>query len=220
MPDYDAQPIRPGAAPTLTLSALGNASNGASQPISQRMTEVLIKWLRFHFSLASRIEYPVLADRVWTNLESTPLVISSLAEWKPNEADKRPAILIDRLDQETDMQHRPIGPQYQGVKEGYHEDFMVGQHVVHCLGGKEGEAEYLAFEVWRELKRFAPVVRDYLCLYRFIAMRVPKRRKLDDEHSSTHAISIPVIYNYGESWKLFPTDESVVTQIQTILDGA
>lgn len=216
---YDAPPIRPGAAPILDTGEVRFTTFAATQPIWLRITDALLRWLRFHFGAASRIEYPNLVDRVWTDNESSKIVIASLAEWRPTQTDERPALLVDRLDQETDMNTRPIGPQYQGVRQGYFTDFMIGRHVVHCLGGREGEAEYLASEVWRELKRFAPIAREYLCLYRFLPERIMKRRQLSDEHREHYACSIPVFYGYQEAWRLHPNPEVSVTQIQTILNG-
>jgi hypothetical protein len=217
MGSLDASPIRPGAAPTLDTGAIRFSTFAATQPIWVRMTDVLIRWLRYHFGDASRIEYPDLVDRVYVDGDSSKIVITSLAEWKPNSSDHRPAILIDRLDQETDMANRPIGPQYQGIRTGYFTDFMRGQHVVHCLGGREGEAEYLAAEVWRDLKRFAPKAREYLCLYRFLPERIMKRRQLD-EHKETYAVSIPCSYYYDESWKLTNLSESEITGIFTTVN--
>lgn len=215
---HDAPPIRPGAAPVLDTGAVRFSTFAVTQPIWVRMTDVLLRWLRYHFGAASRIEYPSIVDRVFVDGESSPITIASLAEWKPTESDKRPAILVDRLDQETDLANRPIGIQYQGVREGYHTDFMRGQHVVHCLGGREGEAEYLAAEVWRELKRFAPIAQKYLCLYRFMPERIMKRRQLD-EYREHYVASIPVFYYYEESWRIWNTEELPITQIQTILNG-
>jgi len=220
MGDYDSLPIRPGAAPILDTGEVRFTTFAATQPIWVRMTDVLLRWLRYHFSAAARIEYPDLVGRVWTDNESSPIVIASLAEWKPTTSDQRATILIDRLDQETDMNTRPIGPQYQGVRQGYFTDFMRGQHVVHCIGGREGEAEYLAAEVWRELKRFAPIARDYLCLYRFLPERIMKRRQLSDDYKETYTVSIPVFYYYQEAWRLNNTEEVPITEIQTILNGA
>lgn len=217
---YDAPPIRPGAEPTLDVGAVRFAAETAIQPIWIRMTPVLVRWLRHHFSAESRIEFANLIGRVWTgNVETTGIVITSLAEWKPDMSGERPSILVDRLDQVEDLAKRPIGMQFQGVRPGHFMSFMQGQHVIHCLGGREGEAEFLACEVWREMKRFAPKVQKYLCLYRFQPERIMKRRQLEDEVKEHYVTSVPVSYYYDESWRLYDTDETEVTNIQTILNG-
>lgn len=214
-PDYSVPSIRPGAAPTLDVVQAGLTATPTAAPVYVRLTEVLVSWLRWHFSAASRIEYPNLVGRVYTpaNKESSPIVITSLAEWTPQTANKRPSVLVDRLDQERDMQTRGIGDQFQGVAPGNYQHFMIGQHVVHCIGGREGEAEYLAAEVWRDLSRFAPVARERLCLYRFLPMKIGKRVQLD-EHKETYTVPVPMIYGYGEAWGVHALDEEEINAIR------
>lgn len=217
--DFDEPPIRPGAAPTLDTTAVGFAAVAASQPIWMRMTEVLVRWLRYHFSAASRIEYPFLVNRVWVDNETSPIMIDSLARWNPNQSQERPAILVDRLNQETDVQHRVLGEQYQGIRPGNYTGYMVGHHVVHCLGGRDGETEYLASEVWREIKRFGHIARQYLCLARFLPEQILKRKQLSDEHREHYATSIVLSYNYTESFRTYNVAEAEITQIQTVIAG-
>ncbi len=197
--DFDLDPIRPDAAPQLNAATVGVESQKLAQPIYVRMTEVLVRWLRFHFSVATRIEYPNLVERVWVDSPNTPIVIASLAEWKPTNADQRPVILVDRMDQDRDLPHRGIGDQYQGVRQDAYSFITVGQHVVHCFGGREGEAEYLAAEVWRELVRFAPLMRDRLCLLRLLPYKIGKRVQLSDDHKETYNIPIVIMYGYWDS---------------------
>ena len=216
MPDtsYPAPDIRPGAAPQLDVPTVGFDDQGNLYPIYYAMTEMIVRWLRYHFSAATRIEYPSLTDRVWTtDQERSPIQITSLAEWKPTNANQRPAILIDRQEQEKDMNVRSIGDQLHGIKPGAYQHFVNGQHVVHCLGGREGEAETLAAEVWRELVRFAPVARERLCLWRFLPVRVGKRTQLD-EHKEVYTVPVICIYSYSEAWKIRPLDEDEINQVR------
>jgi len=215
MPDvnYDADPIRPGAAPTLSITGAGLGDLAAQQPMCVRMTDALVSWLRYHFSAVSRIEYPNLTSRVYNdNQEVTQIVIDSLAAWKPQRSGNRPAILVDRLDQEKDMAHRVIGDQFQGVKEGFFWHLMQGAHVVHCIGGREGEAEILASEVWRELVRFGPVARQALCLMRFLPVKWGKRVQLD-EYKEHYSVPVVCTYTYEETWRIRPLDEAEITGI-------
>jgi hypothetical protein len=182
-----------------------------------RLTNVLVRWLRFHFSAASRIEHPDLTGRVWTDADSSPIFISSLADWDPNKSGKRPAVLVDRLDQRKDMNQRGIGDQMMGVAPGRFAHFMVGQHVVHSLGGRDGEAEILAWEVWRELTRFAPYARKAVCLHRLLVSTVGKRVQLPE---SREHYTVPVVLDYGyeENWRVFPMDEEEITAISTLIE--
>lgn len=217
-PDYNAPPIRPGAAPTLDVVQAGLSTLGGTQPGYLRITEALVKTLRYHFSDPTRIEYPSLVDRVWVAGETSPIQITSLAEWDPRKSSQRPALLVDRLDQNKDLERRGIGDQLMGALggTGAYRHFMLGQHVVHCLGGREGEAELLAAEVWRELARFAPKIREVLCLLRFLPYRVGKRVQLD-EHKEHYSIPVLIGYGYDETWKLTPLDEDEITLIQSVV---
>jgi hypothetical protein len=214
-------PIRAGAAPTLDIPGAGLDQNVLWQPAWVRITDALVKWLRFHFSAATRIEHPSLIDRVWVDDKSaSPITITSLAEFDPVAAQQRPAILVDRLDQDLDMNNRPIGSQLQGGAPGQFGHLLVGRHVVHCLGGREGEAELLAFEVWRDLSRFAPLLRERLCLVRLLPNRIGKRVKLsNEEHQQHYTVPVEVMYAYFEQWRAYPADEAEVTAIRTALSG-
>lgn len=215
--DYDVAPIRPGAAPQLDASATGLNTNSCSQPAYLRMTPGLLSVLRYHFSAASRIEYANLADRVYTPgaRDSSPIQISSLAEWKPDSANQRPAVLVDRLDQDKDMQNRGIGDQFMGVRQGHYAHFMIGAHVVHNLGGRDGEAEVLAAEVWRCLSRFAPAIREKTNLLRFLPVKIGKRVQIKEPSEQREHYSIPIVcmYGYEEAWRVTPLDEEEITAI-------
>lgn len=217
LPDTDAPPIRDGAAPQLDPTATGAKLDALSciQPAYMVLTTAIVGWLRYHFGAESRIEYEPLKSRVYTplNMESSPIQIMSLAEWKPTTAGQRPCILVDRLDQDKDMLNRPIGEQFQGVRMGYFGNFWIGQHVVHCVGGREGEAELLAAEVLRDLERFAPVVRERLNLLRLTTLKVGKRRQIE-EYKEHFSVPVPVVYGYQNAWTVRPLDEQEIAAIR------
>lgn len=219
--NYDADPIRPGADPRLDVNAAGLRNRQTLNPASIRMTGALVGWLRYHFGLASRIEFPNLAGRVYTSDPGTTQIwIGSLAEWKPELSGKRPALLVDRLAQDFDMQHRVLADQFQGIKPGFYCDFMQGTHVVHCVGGREGETDFLAYEVWREFGRYRNIARDALCLHRFLPLQIGKRVQLADEHKEHYTVPVIVAYAYEQTWRVRPLDEVEITQVRTVLgDG-
>lgn len=216
----DAPPIREGAAPTISVSGVGFNSLAGHQPGWVRLTEALVRWLRGHFSVASRIEYPDLVGRVWTsNREQSPIQICSLAEWNPTESNKRPAILVDRLDQERDLAHQAIGDQWQGVRPGNYWILKTGQHVVYCVGGREGEADLLAAEVERELVRFGPIAQQYLCLMRFRPVKTGRRVQIP-EYREHYASPIVCIYAYQDMFRIFPVDEEAIAAIKAVVTAS
>lgn len=217
---YDVDPVRPTTDPTFDVTASGLRDFTTTQPIWERITAALAIVLRQHFSLASRIEHVDLVDRIWnSNDELAKIQIDSLAKWKPTTAGARPAVLIDRLDQDRDLANRAIGNQYQGVRAGHFAAFSVGQHVCHCLGGREGEVEILAWEVYRNLSRYAHVIRDALCLLRFETVKIGKRVQLSEEHKEHYTVPVLVMYAYQEAWRTYPTDESEITAIRASVSG-
>lgn len=211
---YDADPVRVGAAPALNVVSAGLVALSTIQPIWSRITEALVRWLRYHFAAAARIEHPDLVNRVWTtDRERAPILITSLAEFAPNESNKRPALLIDRFDQELDLSKRPIGGQHMGQRPDNYWQLMMGQHVVYCVGAREGEAETLAWEVWRDLTRFAKIAARALCLLRFQPVKIGRRTQLP-EFDQTYAVPVICMYGYEEMWRTFPTDELGIDAIR------
>lgn len=211
-------PVRPGADPQLNLAQAGLAGRPGQGPPWLYMTQTLVRLLRWAFSAQSRIEFPALADRVWTNDEASPIWISSLAEWAPAKANQRPCLLVDRLPQKLDQARAVIGRQFQGVKPGQYMHFMGGAHVVHCTGGRDGEAEFLAAQAFRWLAFYANQIEEALCLIRFRAVEVGKRTQLED-YKEVYTVPLPVEYYYQENWKVYPTDEKEVMGIITGLGG-
>jgi hypothetical protein len=126
--------------------------------------------MRYHFADPTRIVSDQLADKVWTAQPDTPILIQSLAEYNPDEAQKRPAVLVARGDQVPDqaqgMDTRLIGGCGPGNAAKVHVEFYRGSHTIHCVGGREGEEAVLTGEVHRELRGFLPLVWPRICLLR------------------------------------------------------
>lgn len=211
-------PVRPGVDPQLNLAQAGLVARPGQGPPWLSMTQTLVRFLRWAFGSPTRIEFPALVDRVWTPDEASPIWISSLAEWSPAKANQRPA-LLDRLPQKLDQARAVLGRQFQGVRQGQYTHYMGGAHVVHCLGGRDGEAEFLAAQAFRWLAFYANQIQEALCLVRFRAVEVGKRVQLSEEHKEHYSVPIPLEYYYQENWKVYPTDESEVMGILTGLAG-
>ena len=176
-------------------------------------TGFIVGILREHFKTQSGIEDPALYDKVWTTGVSSPIVVASLAEWKPASAQQRPAVLVDRMEQAVDIAKRSIGNQLQGIMPGFFNTYMTGSHVVHCLGGREGEAELLAHEVWRQLHEFQHQIQEELCLDRFLPVKVGKRMQFQD-NTEQYTVPVEVIYVYQEAWRIKNLSQSAVNAIK------
>jgi hypothetical protein len=217
--EFDSPPIRPGVTPVLDVDAARLTAQGGLDPGYMRLTRGMVQHLRYHFTgpaggPAPRVEFPNVADRVWTGDDATSTIwIGSLAEWKPSKESMRPALLVDRLAQQVST--RTIGDAYHGVRQGWHWDLMEGMHVVHCVGAKEGEAEWLAAEVLRELKMFSNEIREAMCLMRFLPVKLDRRTQLD-EHQEHYSVPVVCMYGYEHSWRATPVDEAEITTIRSL----
>lgn len=208
---------RPGAYPTLDLSAIGAAGPSTTHP-AVRMDEVALKWMRYHFGDASRIVDPQLTGKVWRDEDATPILIKSLAEFDQEAANGRPAVLIEMADQMPDttrsIDHRRVGGCGTGNGVYAYGQLWVGSHTFHCVGGREGEAKSLAFEVYKDLLGFSRVVGPALCLVRLEVMGVGRRRKLE-EFQETWAYPVGLRYAYWQSWVLEQPDAVALGKVRT-----
>jgi hypothetical protein len=212
-------PSRPGAMATLDLNAIG-ATGPSTLPPPLRLDEVLLRWMRYHFAAASRITLEPLSGKVWTDTPDSPILIQSLAEYSPDVAQGRPAVLVAMLEQTPDpnrpIDDRRMGGCGPGAAELVYHQFHVGKHVLHCIGGKEGEANLLAFEVYREIVSFGPVVRPRLCLHRLVGLGIAPRTKLE-EHQETWTVPVGLGYGYCWSSRVFPLDTPDLAGVETVI---
>lgn len=206
-------PAYPDASPTVSASAI--RSTNPWPPL--KITEALLKWLRHHFSDASRIELPNLRSRVYVDNENTPITIASLAEWRPTNSDQRPAILVNREAQQPvpglrGIDNRLMGGCGLGNTVTAYTQYWSGTHVVYCYGGREGEGEELAVEVVRELAGFQSLARLILCLEKLQVSGVGKRVQLP-EFKETWLIPVVLEYGYALKWRIGSLDTAAVTAI-------
>ena len=211
---YPSDAANQAATPTLSLTAIG-ATGPSSQYPPLRVFEVLLNWLRYHFADASRIVYPDLRGRVWTDADSTPIVLQSLAEFDPNKTAERPAVLVQPYGVTPADQRRPINNQLLGgcgvgnTRQVFAR-LWKGRFLLHCVGGREGEGLLLAAEVAEELDGFAPVVRPALCLERLEMVGVDTRRRLE-EHKDTWTTPVGLEYAFWRSREITPLDAADIT---------
>lgn len=212
-------PGRPGHLATLQVSAVTSGLLDHDWP-PLKMTKAMLNWMRYHFGETSRIAHPDLKDRVWVDNESTPILIQSLAEYSPNVANLRPAILVDRLEQKPyarTLDTRRIGGCGYGTAEKQYQQHWIGQHVLYCVGGREGEAELLAGEVFKEIFGFCKVLRVPLCLEKFDVLPVPKRTKIE-EFKETWSTPVGIEYGYVMSSRAYELDVAQLAKVNLTLN--
>jgi hypothetical protein len=176
--------------------------------------------MRYHFADTTRIVLDELADKVWIDTAETPIIIGSLAEYNPEQANNRPAILVARLAQqpagEKGIDHRRMGGCGPGDAAVIRHMMWSGAHVIHCIGGREGEGELLASEVWSEITGFLNLVAPRICLIRAECNGVAPRT-LMEEHKETWTSPIGIAYTYWRSTREYPLDVADLSNVRLTL---
>lgn len=180
----------------------------------QVMAGFLIQHLRTHFATANNIETPGLRDYLWAPENAGKLVIESVTRWKPELTEKRPAIVVKRGPWQ--IARRGINDQHLGNTplDGHdrHSVFMRGSHTLFCIAGEGAETEQLATEVYRELNGFAPIIRQWLNLHRFVLAHVGELSLLK-EATDNFVVPVSVAYVFEESTTL-RSDAPALKRIQ------
>lgn len=177
------------------------------------MTGLLRQLLIQHFTDPNNIDEPKLRQKFlevggWKQNENGQLdggiLIESITRWLPNDADKRPAILIKRN-----------GWEWQRIAIGDNTGFKIdtgansytglwqGTHTLYCLSLTGLEVELLAVEVVRFLQHFGPWIREQLDLKRFMITQVGGVGEVK-EVVQGYAVPVTVAYVAEESWSLQP----------------
>jgi hypothetical protein len=181
------------------------------------MTGFLRQLLIGHFSDPQNIEEPRIRRQVETigawrpestdtgsSLNPSGILIESITRWAPNNADKRPAILIRR--NSWRWSSRVIGDKlsenvYTGETE--YSGFWEGSHTLFCLAPNGAEAEFLSTEVVKFLTLFSPLIRQQMDFFRFMIGEIGGVGEVQ-EVMQGYAVPITVTYVAHESWSIQP----------------
>lgn len=195
------------------------------------MTGFLRQLLIGHFSDPENIEEPRVRRHieeigVWQptdeNLNHNGLLIESITRWAPNNADKRPAILIKR--NEWKWNRQVIGDlaganSYTGNTS--YSGFWEGSHTIFCLAQNGAETEFLATEVVKFLILFSPMIREQLDLHKFFVAGVGGVGEVQ-EVIQGYAVPVTVAYVAEERWSvqpLAPRLKRIVFKASDLLSG-
>lgn len=177
------------------------------------MTGLLRQLLVDHFADIQNIEDPKVRRQIETlgawqpvenGLNQPGILIESITRWNPNNADKRPAVLIKRNDWR--WMRQTIGDKagenpYTGSTS--YMGFWEGSHTLYCLAQNGAETEFLTTEVVRFLVTFSPLIRDQMDLMRFLVSSVGGIGEVQ-EVIQGYAVPVTVSYVAEESWELQP----------------
>lgn len=161
-------------------------------------------------------------EGVWTGDEKTSLYIETLARWRPELTEARPAIII----KEGDWQNERVG-----IGDMFGADARTGAvsycshwrgtHVIFALGGEGAETQVLAAEIAKLLVWFGPVIMDQLELHRFLLTSVSGLHAVQ-EATENYVAAVSVGYVAEERWDLTveaPRLRRIVFQPEEVLSG-
>lgn len=165
------------------------------------MTQLLILALREHFSCAANIEHEVFRARLWTSDETTKIQVEDETVWKPEQAGKRPAIVVKR--NEWKCTKLGIGDVSGTTAQGFRELIAMwhGSHTLFCIAKMGIEAEMLSCEVARHLLHFQQVYRQDWELEKLQLEGAGALHELE-EATERYVIPVTVSYDATENWVL------------------
>lgn len=177
------------------------------------MTGFLRQLLIGHFSDPQNIEEPRIRRHIqeiggWqpsdTSLNHNGILIESITRWAPNNADKRPAILIKRNGWKWNRQGvGDLAAENLYTGKASYSGFWEGSHTMFCLTQNGAETEFLATEVVKFLITFSPMVREQMDLHKFYVAEVGGVGEVQ-EVIQGYAVPITVAYVAEETWSVQP----------------
>jgi hypothetical protein len=204
--DFESESVAP-TEPTPQLIGDGFASAICSLGIRpQILTGYFIEHLRRHFVSPYGIEEPDLRRLIWHRDEAPAILIESIFNWKPQETELRPAILVKRNSYENFR--AGIDDRNQGIpmdREGNEsfETFWTGSHTIFCIATTGAQVELLGTEVQRQLTEAGPEVRKSLGLFKYQVKQVGPVSEIE-EATENFAVPVTVAWAYSEAWTIRP----------------
>lgn len=206
-PTYTAPPV-----PENRMSQVSALCSYGQRPLV--MTGLIRQILIQHFADPENIEDPRLRKQFVDfgsgyresgdgNAQS-PILIESVTRWQPNDAEKRPAVLIKRND--WDAHHVVIGDLAGGNAcsgAQHYWTLWYGSHTLFALAQDAAECELLAAEVARLLLHYGSEVCRELDLMRFMLTQIGALHQVQ-EAAEYYAVPVTVAYVAEESWALTP----------------
>lgn len=169
----------------------------------------------------SNIIAPELKQFVWSEDQTSGILIESVYRFRADLVEKRPAIMIKR-NSFRNMQTGFAG-QMQGLGSAAYENekgaisrhttLFVGSHTLFCIHGTGASAEILASEVMAHLVGCLWPIRRHLGLRQFSVTEVGAIQELE-ESTENYAVPITVGWGYEHTWQL--REESLPLQALSI----
>ncbi len=152
--------------------------------------------------LSARLRRYLQQNGAWNNTPNTGLLIESVANWRPEVAGKRPALLIREGDWDFKqvLIGDTIGTEWQsGVED--HLGMWQGSHIIFAIGIDAAETQILAAETAKVLVWFSRTIANQLDLHQFRVVKIGGLSAV--EESREHYVSpIHLVYAAEERWSV------------------
>lgn len=225
-PNSDVEHLYPaGSTPENRVTKLSALCSFGQTP--RMLTGVIRQILLQHFADADQIIDATLRDYlrrvgVWKPGTDTGIYIESVARWRPELMEMRPAIII----KEGDWTWRRVGiGDYCGttVRDGrrYFAGLWNGTHAVFAVGKEPAETQVLAAEVAKLLIWYGPVITDQMNLHRWMVTKIGALNALK-ESTENYVVPIDIAYVAEEAWSLqvdAPRLKRIVFDAEELLTG-
>jgi hypothetical protein len=160
---------------------------------------------------------------VWSEGPESGLYIEALDRWKPEETEKRPAVLIKEGD--WTYTRRGIGDAMGNTyRDGvhYYGGFWKGSHTMFAVANQGAQTQLLAMEIAKLLLWYSPVIMEQMELHRFMMVQIGALSALK-EATENYVVPVSVAYVSQETWSLqedAPRLKQIVFDVNEIIGYA
>jgi hypothetical protein len=166
------------------------------------ITGALRQSLIEHFSLPENIEIPALRKLIWNDTPDSPIMIETVYRWRPELAEKRPALLLRRGPLQNQRIAIADAAQLANVGRNF-ATLWIGGHTIFAISRDSMQCELLASEVQRHFTEMAPLLRQEWGLHRLQVAEIGEIHEVD-ESTENFAVPVSIQYAYEERWTLVP----------------
>ena len=192
-------PVPPVNPPSYDWSDIPGACPSGMTPLL--LDKLFIRALKQHFGNPDNIQNPDLKQYVYPDGPDSKIRIVLNTVWDATQAGQIPAIIVKRGPQQSSRV--AIGDRGERVDGSDGEMSFTrtiqGSHRILAVGGTDGTAEALGFEIFGFLTCISPIVRTYVPVLNFEVTGMGEMGLLD-EQGRAFAIPIQSVYAYEHGW--------------------
>lgn len=200
-------PLKKDACKTQSTVDISYLCENGWQPLL--ITGFLRDFLIRQWAAPVNIVTPELKQYLWREDKTSGILIESVFRYRPELAEKRPAIMIKRNSFKS-MQTGIGGQVFGGGMATYENEkgaisryatLFIGSHTLFCIHGTGASTEMLASEVTNHLTECLFPIRQHLGLRQFSVAEVGAIQEIQ-ESNENYVVPITVGWCYEHVWEL------------------